>query len=319
MTRLHPSFPQLNPFVAACIVTYRRDAELARLLAGLADCGPALGAVIVVDNAAADRGSVSAAAVPGAQFQFIALGSENSGPGAGWRRGMEEALVRFADRLTHFWLLDDDVVASRETLDRLLSGLATARAEVAVPLITDRAGRIWGFPEPVDPVLRETIRRSRTPAEAVELLGRAPLEFCWASGTCVLLTRTAVERVGLHRTDFRILGEDLEYSMRLSAQVRCVFLPDVTVPHLPGEPVGETDRAGTEERHRAKFLALLQNLSYLAFHSPHSRHLWRYLPGNYRRFFRTEGLSPATVAAAAAALWHGAIRGRPAGWRDAVR
>lgn len=309
-----------DAFVAACIVTYRREAELRRLLDHLATSGPELGAVVVVDNAALEPPGAGAPQRPaGASFAFACVPSANLGPGAGWKRGMEEAMRLWGRPLTHFWLLDDDVVAGGEMLSRLLVGMEKARAEVAVPLITDSAGRLWGIPEPAAPALRKEIRRAKTPVEAVERLGSEPLEFCWASGTCVLVSRLAVEKAGMPRTDFRILGEDLEYSMRLAAHARGVFLPDVTAPHLPGAPATPEDRAAATLRHRAKFRALLQNLSFLAVRSPHSRHLWRYVPANYLRFFRTEGVSLTTLAQACGALWHGALRRRPAGWRDPAR
>jgi hypothetical protein len=65
--------------------------------------------------------------------------------------------------------------------------------------------------------------------------------------------------------------------------------------------------------HRLKFLALLQNLSYLAFHSPYSGHLRRYLAGNFKRFLRTEGCTAGTLRDGWSAFWQGAICGKPAG------
>ncbi len=83
-----------------------------------------------------------------------------------------------------------------------------------------------------------------------------------------------------------------------------------SVPHLPPPPANP---AGAKRSDYVKFCSLLQNLSYLAFHSPHSRHMKRYLPGNFRRFFRTHSPPARTLRDAAACFWNGAVRGQPAG------
>jgi len=88
-----------------------------------------------------------------------------------------------------------------------------------------------------------------------------------------------------------------------------VFTAQAAVPHLPLPPHANTSRLS----HRLKFLALLQNLSYLAFHSPHSAHLRRYLAGNFKRYARTEGLSPGTLWDGWCAFYQGALCRQPAG------
>jgi GT2 family glycosyltransferase len=301
----------INPIVvAACIVTYRREFELQRLLDCLSAGNPDLGVVIVVDNAAGESGAPTTVFPPSdSRFRYFRIPSGNLGPGAGWKRAMEEALARFSDQLTHFWLLDDDVVVERNTLERLLEPtLCQFPADAVAPLLTDTNGRIWGFPEPVKNEIRPVMRRIQSPEDAVRRLGTDPIEFCWCTGACVLITRRAVETVGFPRTDFWMLGEDLEYSMRLSSRFRCVFLPDLITPHLPPTPSLSNAAAG-----RAKFLALLQNLSYLSLHSPFSRHMWSYLPGNFRRFFDNEGLSSRNILDATRCFVNGAVLARPRG------
>jgi len=119
-----------------------------------------------------------------------------------------------------------------------------------------------------------------------------------------------IDRAGLHRDDFWLLGEDLEYSMRVAAIGRAAFTTKISVPHLPPPaPHAEAARRGDY----LKFCSLLQNLSYLSFHSPHSRHMKTYLPGNFRRFFRTHGMGLRQIRDAAACLWQGAFRAQPSG------
>jgi len=106
------------------------------------------------------------------------------------------------------------------------------------------------------------------------------------------------------------LGEDLEYSMRVAARVPAGFTCRVSVPHLPPEP---TDPAAAHISGCVKFCSLLQNLSYLSFHSPDSAHMKFYLPGNFRRFFRTYGTGRRTTGYALACFHAGALCGEPAG------
>jgi GT2 family glycosyltransferase len=125
----------------------------------------------------------------------------------------------------------------------------------------------------------------------------------------MLYTRSALQTCGVFREDFWMLGEDLELSMRVAAALGGVFTAQAAVPHLPPPPHANTSRLS----HRLKFLALLQNLSYLAFHSPHSAHLRRYVAGNFKRYARTEGLSPGTLWDGWCAFYQGALCRQPAG------
>jgi hypothetical protein len=106
-----------------------------------------------------------------------------------------------------------------------------------------------------------------------------------------------------------MLGEDLELSMRVASKLGGVFTAAVAVPHLPPAPDPRTSALP----HRLKFLALLQNLSYLAFHSPHSAHLRSYLAGNFKRYARTEGWAPGTLWDGWCAFYEGALWKQPAG------
>ena len=157
--------------------------------------------------------------------------------------------------------------------------------------------------------MRAVIRRTVGADECRRALGGGPHPFCWATGACMLYARRAFETCGLFREDFWMLGEDLEFSMRVAAAAGGVFTADAIVPHLPPPPHPATSRVS----HRLKFLALLQNLSYLAFHSPHSAHLRRYLAGNFKRYVRTEGFSPGTLWDGWCAFYEGAVCRQPAG------
>ena len=292
-------------YLAAVVVTYRREAELGRLLASLAASTHRPDLTVVVDNAASDSTREVVENV-GIATVYVPL-PENPGPGAGWKRGMETALERQPE-VTHFLVLDDDVVLPEDAVERLLA--ASEAAAMVCPLLLNENREIWAFPEPKEKELRRKIREVKTPREAVASLGCEPLAFAWCTGACVLVRRDAVDAVGFHRTDFWMLGEDLEYSMRVAAYGGGLFLPDVGVPHLPpaASSVGQAEAAN-----RRKFRSLLQNLAYLALHHPASGHLKSYLPGNVRRYFRTFGWNLRSLREVTVCLAKGIVLGKPAG------
>ena len=298
------------PKVAAAVATYRRDRELARLLSALANSETAFAAVFVADNASSQetKGVCTSA---GAKWLPRPV---NNGPGAAWNTAVTAALGD--PEITHILVLDDDVVPPPDALKVMLAEMDRAGAGATAPLLFDRQEKLWGFPEPKESELRPAIRRVSDPTSARKILGEDPHPFCWATGACMLYRRDVFEKCGLFREDFWMLGEDLEFSMRAAAAVGGVFTAKVAIPHLPPEP---TDPHGAKIAHREKFLALLQNLSFLSFRSPHSAHLRLYLPGNFRRYLRTEGWGAGTLWDGWYTFWQGAVLGQPAGTAAGAR
>jgi hypothetical protein len=305
-----PFPPAMNPIspppcVAAAVATHRRNRELERLLEALAaSTVPLSGGVMVADNASSPETQGLCAANPGVRWLPRPV---NNGPGPAWNTAVAKALENPA--VTHVLVLDDDVVPTPSSLGTLLAAMESAQVAAAAPLLSDERDRLWAFPEPRDEALRPVIRRTASPDECRRALGDEPHAFCWATGACMLYSRRAFEVCGCFREDFWMLGEDLEFSMRVAATLGGVFTARTTVAHLP--PAAEP--AAARVSHRLKFLALLQNLSYLAFHSPHSAHLRSYLPGNFKRYARTEGLAPGTLWDGWCAFYVGALWKQPAG------
>lgn len=293
--------------VVAAIVTHRRPAELERLLRCLSGSVVPLAGCVISDHA--PGGETKTLAARAGVNTIVLEDPSNPGPGAGWANAAKAAFTHFPEAAA-IWYLDDDVVIPPEALGTLLEEMAKAGAGSIAPLLTEAEGKLWAFPEPEPSTLRHAIRTATTPAEAIALLGEEPIPFCWCTGACYLVQKSAIEKSGFHRADFWLLGEDLEYSMRLAGESRAVFTGKVSVSHLPPPAASP---AAAQKSDYVKFCSLLQNLTYLAFHSPHSRHMKRYLPGNYRRFFRSHALRFRTLQDAAACFWNGAVGGQPAG------
>lgn len=306
-----PEKPNLR--IAAAIATYRREEQLARLLRALANSAQPISAgAFVADNASSNATRDVCASAPIPCLWIPRDG--NNGPGPAWNTAIARALED--PSVAHVLVLDDDVDPPPETVGTLLGAMEQTDSAAAAPLLFDGNGRLWGFPEPRQRELRNVIRSVHTPEECRAALGASPHAFCWATGACMLYAREAFASCGLFREDFWMLGEDLELSMRAGSALGGVFTAQAAVPHLPPPPVSA---AASRVAHRAKFLALLQNLSFLAFHSEHSAHLRSYLPGNFLRYARTEGWQAGTLLDGLSALCLGAIRGQPAGTPDGAR
>lgn len=287
--------------VAALIATYRRPAELARLLASLAKTGPGLDAVVVVDNAASEeiRAVVQASGCPA---HYVSA-AENLGCGGGLKLAAESALRISGKKFTHFVILDDDAVVARDTLAGLATAMETEGADLACPLVVDDRGVVRWLPG-----LPRTMRLSDgiTPEQFRAKFGDQPSPLEWSQGICLLVSRRAIETCGVHRDDFWVRGEDLEFSLRLTAKFRGVFVPGIVVQHLP-PPANPSSRSAEYLKH----CAMLQNIAYITLRLPHGRRVAWSNVGALKDFLRV--WSWRAFPDALRAWWRGVVLGEPAG------
>ena len=295
----------MTPRVAALVATHRRPREITRLLAALAQIPHGLEVVVIVDNAgcAETRAAVELARC---RTHYVAPG-ENLGCGGGLRRAGEEALRIAGDKITHVWILDDDAVPDSQTLDGLIDALEREKADAACPLVIGPDGLVGWTPGFAERAEHRAAKKRATPAEFRARLGSRALRFTWTQGICLLVSRRAIDALGLHRDDFWVRGEDLEFSLRLTAQYRGVFLPAVEVKHLPPPDTG----AASRDAEYLKHAAMVQNVAFVGWRLPHGRRIAWTLPANVARFIVTWGLR--AVPDALRAVWRGAMRGEPAG------
>lgn len=291
------------PAVAAVIATYRRTAELRRALAALAE-EPLIRWIVVADNA---NDPATAELVAQYAPRAVCLTLEgNRGAGGGLRAAMEKAAALAGKEETHYLILDDDAILTPGAVGRLADAMRTSGAVVACPLIVDGDDRVGWFPGLQEAPAWAAIRQARTRAEYLAAAGDQPVPFSWSTFVCLLVSAAAVRARGLPREDFWVRGEDLEYSLRLTAGQRGVFVPTALARHLP-------PGAARPEVERWKVLAMLQNSAYLCSRAPHGRSLARHLPGNIARFLRSPAGGVGALPSVARALWNGLIRGAPAG------
>jgi rhamnopyranosyl-N-acetylglucosaminyl-diphospho-decaprenol beta-1,3/1,4-galactofuranosyltransferase len=293
------------PRVIAVITTYKRPVELRRLLSSLAaSVNDGLAATVVIDNAE-DRETAEVAArtwpFPVRYFPQ----QVNKGHGAGHAIGIRACLED--PNASHIWLIDDDAEALPDTLRYLLEDATAAKAGAAVPLLENSRGEIAWYPGPLSNKRWREIRRPKTTALTFRAAcGGDVADWTWSPWCMLLMTRQAVEAIGVPRDDFGFMADDIEYSLRLSANFRTVLVPRAVGRHLP--PAAKTGTHGfyTDSLN-------LQNMSFVTWRLAHGARARRHWPGHFRRFFATWGWTPHVLGTALRAAWRGAVRGRPGG------
>jgi hypothetical protein len=178
------------------------------------------------------------------------------------------------------------------------------------PFLVDSEGKLQEVPEPVSWSLARAFRAVGQNLSAARALAPSGYPMAWCIGPCLLIDRSAWLRAGPPRSDMIAYGDDVEFSLRLSAAGPAWAEPSVSVIHAPptatrspSEAPPESARLGAKEgrptqdqsAHYKKFGILLQNLAFTCVTSPRPRHLPLYLPGNARRFLRTFGFTPANI------------------------
>ncbi len=203
--------------VAAVVATYNRSEILARTLQAIGAQERLPDRVFVVDNGSPDE-TVSMLRRAFPDTTCIELG-DNRGAGAGLAAGMSAALDDGADLL---WLLDDDTQPAPATLRVLLDSLdRTAEHDTGIVALSGgmfRHGVIHHLPTSDLPLLD-----ARDPGVA----GLHRAEFVVYDGG--LVTRRAVECVGLPRDDYFLVFDDLEYAMRVHEAGMTLAVVDATL------------------------------------------------------------------------------------------
>jgi len=295
-----------DPFVVAIVATCRRSALLGKMLASLRSVSAPL-AVMVVDNGNDLETEAVVCAMQGLLEVTRLVPGTNLGCGGGLEYGERAALERYPSA-THFWIMDDDTEVAPQALERMLAAMREQGAIAACPTILDQEGRMNWFPGLLDSKTFQIARQRPLPAEYLARCGSAPVRFSWACGVSFLITREALERLGLHRVDFWVRGEDIEFSLRLTYRDVGVFVPQAVVSHV--FPLSQTTPEAIAME-RKKELSMLRNHAYTALHLPHGRRILRSLPGNFWRYLKNFGVRE--LGSGICAMWMGGVLKRPSG------
>jgi len=294
-----------HPRVIALVATRFRSDLLARLLESLHRQTIRPIAAVICDNGP-DSETVEAAKNSPLPCEIVSPG-KNLGFGGGLAATAQRAFEKFPD-LTHLLVVDDDAILAPNDLESLLVSANTHSAGTVAPFLVDLSGKLQEVPEPVSWSLARAFRAVGQNLDKARALAPNGYPMAWCIGPCLLVDRFTWLRAGPPRADMLAFGDDVEFSLRLSAASPAWAEPSVSVVHAP--PPAEQPASALSPQssaplhlnlnpnrgdaaHYRKFGILLQNLAFTCVTSPRPRHLALYLPGNAKRFLRTFGLTPA--------------------------
>ena len=298
-----------TPSIVALVATRHRAPLLTRLLNSLASQSLRPTSAVICDNGP-DPATADAVKKSSLPSQYLSSG-KNLGFGGGLALAGQHALEKFPS-LTHLLIVDDDAILSPSDLTTLLSSMKKHSAGSIAPFLVDSEGKLQEAPEPASWSLARAFRAVGQNLSAARALVPSGYPMAWCIGPCLLIERSTWLRAGPPRSDMIAYGDDVEFSLRLSAAAPAWAEPSVAVIHAPPtasrppsdmssealakeEAPPESARLGAKEGHYKKFGILLQNLAFTCVTSPRPRHLPLYLPGNARRFLKTFGFTPANI------------------------
>jgi rhamnopyranosyl-N-acetylglucosaminyl-diphospho-decaprenol beta-1,3/1,4-galactofuranosyltransferase len=282
--------------VCAVVVTRDRRDILRRCLSALRDERRAPDAILVVDNASSD-GTTEMLCADFPEAEVLRL-TTNVGGAGGFRRGMERAYANGYDWL---WLMDDDTIASGNTLGSLLEG--AARARHGPPLLVSSQVR-WKD-ERLHP-MNAPWPRWRQRGELAEGVADGLLLLRYTTFVSVAIHRHAIDRFGLPLEHYFIWGDDIEFTARVLRDNPGYLVPESIAyhwtpsPHAAATPT--SDRFYYHARNsllllRGSSLTAIERIEYARFYL---RTLGAFLQANRR--------SPRRWARLVRAMWEG-VRG----------
>lgn len=212
--------------VCAVVVTRDRRDLLRRCLLALQREQRPPDRILVVDNASSD-GSSEMIADEFPEAELLRL-EENVGGAGGFHRGAARA---HADGYDWLWLLDDDTLATGNSLGALLAG--AARAPGGMPLLLTSQVR-WKD-ERLHP-MNYPVPRWRWRRELAAGVADGLLLVRYATFVSVVVHRTAIDRFGLPLEHFFIWGDDVEYTARVLKDNPGYLVPESIVYHWTPSP-----------------------------------------------------------------------------------
>jgi GT2 family glycosyltransferase len=249
-----------KPLVSALIVSYNVRGQLLQTLdAYYSTCGTDAEA-IVVDNASAD-GSADAVEAGFPQAKLIRL-ERNVGFGSANNAGLDICSGEF------ILLLNPDVLVKSGCVKTLADFLAaTPEAGAVGPRLERPDGRPdlaarRAFPSPLSALYRfaglsRLFPKSRRfnrynlgdmPEDAVH-------EIDSGTAACLMVRRTAIDKVGFFDPDYFMYGEDLDLSYRLiQGGWKIYYEPAAMAVHLKGSSTRQATGPMLYEFHRAMWL-----------------------------------------------------------------
>ena len=210
------------PRVVATVLTRNRRDLLRQALTAIGQQTRAVDELVVVDNASTDdTREMLAEEFPGAHV--VALPT-NLGATGGFYEAIRAGCERGVDWL---WLLDDDSIARPTALEELLASLERLDGPTPPALLCSRVEWRDGAPHPMN---RPSVR-GRDARLLVDSVRDGILPVRAATWVSLLLSREAVDRVGMPLKHFFYQADDIEYTARVLRHAHGYYVPASVVEH----------------------------------------------------------------------------------------
>jgi len=201
--------------ILAAIVTYNRVALLERCVDAVRGQSRPPDDLVVINNDSSD-GTVDMLRDRAVDF----ITQPNLGSAGGWRRAISEAMDGDWDAV---WLMDDDGYPAHGALMRLEAGLKPDVSCISSVVLREDDPASFVFPFPVLdrdglPILFGRRRKIPTLKELKSLAGdSATYPFAHLFNGALVRTDVA-RRIGNVNSDFFLMGDEVDYFMRMRAE-----------------------------------------------------------------------------------------------------
>ena len=220
--------------VAAVVVTYNRSRLLLECLGALLRQSRPLDRIVLVDNASSD-GTLQALEACGylhhPLIDLVRL-PRNTGGAGGFHEGIKRAMSLGVDWM---WIMDDDAEPYPDALETMEPAFTRSGIGGVANLTLGLDGRPqlehrgWLRLCGLTPRAHLAIDESR--------LGEQ-IEITFASFVGLAVHRSAVERIGLPKSELFIKGDDLDYCLRLAPLGPIILVPASKIRHKDGVAAG---------------------------------------------------------------------------------
>jgi rhamnopyranosyl-N-acetylglucosaminyl-diphospho-decaprenol beta-1,3/1,4-galactofuranosyltransferase len=208
---------QENFWVAAVVVTFKRDDLLKRNLESIRSQSLKPQIVIVIDNACSFTTKIL---VSEFGYQYVS-GSSALGGAGGYKLGLEFALKTQAELI---WLLDDDGFPSLDCLSNQIEWSIKGGLEISSPLCVSQSDHS----QTSNPYVVRMRKASNV--DYLEKLNIRKNAIQLFNG--VLLTRSSVQKIGFPNPALFIRGDELDYYYRIrGAGIKCGLVTSARYYH----------------------------------------------------------------------------------------
>lgn len=216
--------------VIAFVLTYNRKELVTKCLRAIVAQSEAPDAILVIDNGSIDGTREHLQRHGLLQQRTLSYFSvpQNIGPAAGFDLGIRTAYRWGYDWL---WIMDDDTIPDPDALKELKAAFTENFSSASdVGFLASRIVSGDGKPNNVPDI--DVRAPDGQPADWANLLGRGLVKVRWSTLCSVLIPRSTFTAVGGISPDFFFSGDDIDFTLRVTAMLPGYLVGRSVVTHL---------------------------------------------------------------------------------------